>query len=98
MPAAPVADPSRLLEDNPQLAARRYFEAPDHPVVGAMPLPSLPFRYASVDRWLHTPAPTLGRDNQSVLSGILGMSAAELERLEAGGLIGTRPDTVGAAG
>jgi len=91
IPASAVADPCRLLQSNPQLKARRYFEAPEHPVIGAMPLPSLPFRYASVDRWLRTPAPTLGRDNEQVLCGILGLSADDLAALEAEGVIGTRP-------
>jgi crotonobetainyl-CoA:carnitine CoA-transferase CaiB-like acyl-CoA transferase len=91
IPASEVADPCRLLQTNPQLVARGYFERPEHPVVGAMPLPSLPFRYAGVDRWLRSPAPTLGQDNQAVLGGILGLSEGELRELEAEGVIGTRP-------
>jgi crotonobetainyl-CoA:carnitine CoA-transferase CaiB-like acyl-CoA transferase len=92
IPASEVADPCRLLETNPQLRARRYFEAPEHPVVGAMPLPSLPFRYASVDRWLRTPAPTLGQHNERVLCAMLDLSPEELGELEAEGVIGTRPE------
>jgi crotonobetainyl-CoA:carnitine CoA-transferase CaiB-like acyl-CoA transferase len=56
-----------------------------------MPLPSLPFRYSSVDRWLRTPAPTIGQHNESVLGGILGLSPDELRELEAEGVIGSRP-------
>lgn len=73
------------------LRARGYFEAPEHPVVGAMPLPSWPFRFASLDRWLRRPAPTIGQDNDPVLSGILGLSVREMRALEAAGVIGTRP-------
>jgi crotonobetainyl-CoA:carnitine CoA-transferase CaiB-like acyl-CoA transferase len=91
IPASEVADPCRLLETIPQFRARHYFETPEHPVVGAMPLPSLPFRYASVDRWLRTPAATLGQHNEFVLGGILGLSSDELRDLEAEGVIGTRP-------
>jgi len=91
VPVSDVADPCRLLQTNPQFQARGYFEAPEHPVVGALPLPSLPFRYASVDRWLRTPAPTIGQHNEQVLCGILGLSAHELRALEADGVIGTRP-------
>ncbi|MCH8133571.1 MAG: CoA transferase, partial [Myxococcales bacterium] len=80
-----------LLDTNPQFQARGYFETPDHPVVGPMPLPSLPFRYASVDRWLRTAAPTLGQHNEAVLCGILGLSLDELHGLEDDGVIGTRP-------
>ncbi|MBW2419262.1 MAG: CoA transferase [Deltaproteobacteria bacterium] len=92
IPASEVADPCRLLETNPQLVARGYFEAPEHPVVGAMPLPSLPFRYASIDRWLRAPAPTLGQDNETVLCGILGLSSEVLGELRDEGVIGTRPE------
>jgi crotonobetainyl-CoA:carnitine CoA-transferase CaiB-like acyl-CoA transferase len=90
IPASEVADPCRLLETNPQFRARGYFETPDHPIVGRMPLPSMPFRYASVDHWLQTPAPTIGQHNQRVLQGMLGVSLDELLDLEAEGVIGTR--------
>jgi crotonobetainyl-CoA:carnitine CoA-transferase CaiB-like acyl-CoA transferase len=94
IPASEVANPCRLLQNNPQFQARGYFETPEHPVVGAMPLPSLPFRYASIDRWFRTPAPTIGQHNAAVLSGILGLSADELRDLAAEGVIGTRPEGV----
>jgi crotonobetainyl-CoA:carnitine CoA-transferase CaiB-like acyl-CoA transferase len=92
IPASEVADPCRLLETNPQFQARGYFETPEHPVVGAIPLPSLPFRYASIDCWLRTPAPTIGQHNEPVLGGLLGLSSDELRDLEAEGVIGTRPE------
>jgi crotonobetainyl-CoA:carnitine CoA-transferase CaiB-like acyl-CoA transferase len=92
IPASEVASPCRLLETIPQLEARGYFESPEHPVVGAVPLPSLPFRYASIDCWLRTPAPTMGQHNEPVLCGILGLSQGELRDLETEGVIGTRPE------
>jgi len=92
IPASEVADPCRLLEANPQLRARSYFETPEHPVVGAMPLPSLPFRYAGTERWIRTPAPTLGQHNERVLCGILGLSSSELRALEDEGVLGSRPE------
>jgi crotonobetainyl-CoA:carnitine CoA-transferase CaiB-like acyl-CoA transferase len=91
IPASEVANPGRLLGTNPQFRARRYFERPEHPVVGEMPLPSLPFRFESVERWLHTPAPTLGRDNEPVLRTLLGLPSEVLRELEAQGVIGNRP-------
>ncbi|MGO8873847.1 MAG: CoA transferase [Acidimicrobiales bacterium] len=97
IPCSPVADPSRLLETNPQFRARGYFETPEHPVVGAMPLPSLPFRVSGVDRWLRTPAPTLGEHNDAVLGGLLGLSRAEIDELKTAGVIGTSPAGVGDA-
>ncbi len=92
IPASEVANPCRLLETNPQLRARRHFETPEHPVVGRMPLASFPFRFASVERWLRTPAPRMGEHNEAVLGGLLGLSTEELRDLEARGVIGTRPE------
>jgi crotonobetainyl-CoA:carnitine CoA-transferase CaiB-like acyl-CoA transferase len=92
IPASEVANPCRLIESNPQLQARGYFERPIHPTVGSMPLPSLPFRYQSIDTWLRSAAPTLGQDNARVLGGMLGLSAEELAELEAKGVIGSRPE------
>ena len=89
--ASAVASPCRLVEGNPQLGARGYFETPEHPVVGAMPVPGLPFRHGRVERWVRTPAPTLGEHNGRVLGGLLGLGADELRALEAEGVIGTRP-------
>jgi len=88
--ASEVVSPARVLESNPQLRARSYFETPDHPVVGAMPMPSLPFRYASLDHWLHSPAPTLGQHNEDILERILGLSKSEMLELSKQGVIGKR--------
>ena len=87
IPAAAVADP-RAARANPQMKARGFFERLGHPVVGEADIPGLPFRYASVDRWLRTPAPTLGQDNREVLGRVLGLDDDTLDRLEAEGVIG----------
>jgi crotonobetainyl-CoA:carnitine CoA-transferase CaiB-like acyl-CoA transferase len=90
VPAAPVADP-RASSLHPQHAARGFFEEVEHPVVGRQPVPTVPFRYASVAHWIRRPAPTLGQHNGEILRDLLGLSAAELAALEAAGVIGTRP-------
>jgi crotonobetainyl-CoA:carnitine CoA-transferase CaiB-like acyl-CoA transferase len=89
VPAAPVYD-ARRASGHPQFVARRYYEDLDHPVIGVRAHPSLPFRFASVDRWLLTSAPTLGQHNREILAGI-GLTDAEIETLEANDLIGTTP-------
>ncbi len=90
VPAAVGRDP-RLLYDHPQLQARGYYEEIDHPIVGTMPTPTLPFRFASVDRWLRTPAPTLGQHNHELLVDDLGVDEATYGELEEQQIIGTRP-------
>ena len=88
VPAAPLADP-RLASANPQMAARGFYEELDHPVVGRQPMPTLPFRYGSVKRWIQQPAPLLGQHNREILGGIVGLGDAELDALEGEGVIGT---------
>jgi crotonobetainyl-CoA:carnitine CoA-transferase CaiB-like acyl-CoA transferase len=90
VPAAPAADP-RVTWGHPQLAARGFYERVEHPVVGAHPVCAPPFRFASVERWLRRPAPTLGQHSREVLAELLALSADELDALEASGVIGTRP-------
>jgi crotonobetainyl-CoA:carnitine CoA-transferase CaiB-like acyl-CoA transferase len=90
VPAAPVFDP-RDTSRHPHMSARGFFEECTHPVAGTHALPTLPFRYASVDRWLRSPAPTLGQHNREILDGLLGLAEAEIDDLERNGVIGTRP-------
>ena len=90
VPAAAVCDP-RLASRHPHFAARGFLETVEHPAVGAVALPSLPFRYASVARWLLRPPPTLGQHSREVLRERLGLGDPELDELERAGIIGTRP-------
>jgi crotonobetainyl-CoA:carnitine CoA-transferase CaiB-like acyl-CoA transferase len=50
----------------------------------------VPFRFASVDHWIDTAAPTLGQHNHEILTE-LGCSEDEIVELEATDVIGTRP-------
>jgi crotonobetainyl-CoA:carnitine CoA-transferase CaiB-like acyl-CoA transferase len=89
VPAAPAYD-ARLTSQHPQFVARGYYEQLDHPIIGVRDYPSLPFRYASVDRWLTSPAPMLGQHNHELLRE-LGLSDDEIADLEANDRIGTTP-------
>ena len=91
VPAAPVVSPS-LVTDNPQLHDRGFFEALDHPSTGGALYPCPPFALlAGQRRWLHLPPPTLGEHNEEVLREPCGQTNAQLARLAAGQVIGTRP-------
>jgi crotonobetainyl-CoA:carnitine CoA-transferase CaiB-like acyl-CoA transferase len=89
VPAAPARDPRRASE-HPQFRARRFYEEVDHPVAGRHAVPTQPFRLTGIDRWVRTPAPTLGQHTPEVLAEI-GCDGPEVQRMAAAGLIGDRP-------
>lgn len=91
VPAAAVVFPheTRL---NPQLQARRFFEQLVHPVTGPVLHEGYPVRFSGgPDRFHRSPAPMLGQHNRQILSSLLSMTESEIDALEAGGVIGTRP-------
>jgi crotonobetainyl-CoA:carnitine CoA-transferase CaiB-like acyl-CoA transferase len=69
--ASVLVEPGRVLQSNPQLQARGYFERPEHSVVGPMPIPSLPLRMSGVDAWIRTPAPLLGEHDNHVFTTLV---------------------------
>jgi crotonobetainyl-CoA:carnitine CoA-transferase CaiB-like acyl-CoA transferase len=89
--AAAVVSPS-LVPENPQLHHRGFFERLEHPRTGEGLYPTPPFAPLDGTRtWLHRPPPTLGQHNADVLMQLCGLTDADLERLAAQGVIGTRP-------
>jgi len=91
IPAAAVVSPSAVT-DNPQLRHRGFFERLDHPSTGEGMYPTPPFALLDgAERWLHRPPPTLGQHNSEVLTELCGLTGADLERLAAQGVVGTRP-------
>jgi len=91
VPAAVVISPSVVIE-NPQLVHRGFFEPLVHPSTGPGLYPCPPFaKPAGVSTWLRRPPPTLGQHNREVLTELCGLAEADLERLAADGVIGTRP-------
>jgi crotonobetainyl-CoA:carnitine CoA-transferase CaiB-like acyl-CoA transferase len=91
VPAGAVVSPS-LVTENPQLNHRRFFERLDHPRTGEGMYPTPPFALLDgIDRWVHRPPPTLGQHNSEVLTELCGLTDADLDRLAAHGVIGTRP-------
>ncbi len=89
VPAGSVLQPNKG-SFHPQLSARGFFERIEHSDAGEHPVQTVPFRYASVDRWLRQPAPSLGQHNREIL-GELGLDAEEIQTLEDDGVIGYRP-------
>jgi crotonobetainyl-CoA:carnitine CoA-transferase CaiB-like acyl-CoA transferase len=90
VPVAKVMQPHRQSE-LPQLAARGFFEDVEHPVNPRTPHSTLPFTSSRGPEKIHVqPAPLLGQHNHEVLSE-LGLSAKDIDDLEAQGVIGAAP-------
>lgn len=91
IPAAVVISPT-LVTGNPQLVDRGFFERLQHPRTGAGLYPCPPFaRLDGTHEWLRRPPPTLGQHNREVLTELCGQTDADLDRLAAEEVIGTRP-------
>ncbi|MGE3621436.1 MAG: CoA transferase, partial [Acidimicrobiia bacterium] len=89
VPASEVVTNNNYLV--PELRARGFVEEIDHPVVGRYEQIGWPARFSSrPGPWLVSRAPLLGEHNASILAG-LGVTEEERERLEAAGIIGSRP-------
>lgn len=88
VPVAKVMQPHRQTEIE-QLTSRGFFESVEHPVNPTTRHTTMPFRFSrGPDRIHRAPAPLLGQHNQEVLHE-LGLTDAEIGRLEADGVIGT---------
>ncbi|MGY3696729.1 crotonobetainyl-CoA:carnitine CoA-transferase CaiB-like acyl-CoA transferase [Bradyrhizobium sp. USDA 3240] len=77
------------LLDDPQLHARGFIQQVDRAFIGKHPQPSMPFREGDAPFAIRSVPPTLGEHNREILSGMLGLSDAELEELTREGIIGT---------
>ena len=90
VPVAKVMQPHRQTE-LPQLAFRGFFEDVAHPVNGVAPHSTLPMRLSGGPRRFHRRhAPLLGEHNRELLTE-LGLKDAEIDELEADGVIGRAP-------
>jgi len=85
VPAAPVARIDEVLAD-PQTLARNMVIEQDHPLLGKIKLPNLPFRFSDCDATPRGPAPLLGQHNREIAAE-LGLSAAEVDALVGDGVL-----------
>jgi crotonobetainyl-CoA:carnitine CoA-transferase CaiB-like acyl-CoA transferase len=87
VPVGKVTQPHHQ-PDLEQLRSRRFFEELDHPVAGTSRYSTLPVRFSRGPALLHTRhAPLLGEHNEELLAEI-GLTPADLDELEAAGVIG----------
>jgi crotonobetainyl-CoA:carnitine CoA-transferase CaiB-like acyl-CoA transferase len=73
----------------PPVVARRLFERIDHPVTGTAEYVGAPFRFTRGPvRHHRMRSPLLGEHNRDVLTRILGLDNADVDQLEADGIVG----------
>jgi crotonobetainyl-CoA:carnitine CoA-transferase CaiB-like acyl-CoA transferase len=85
VPSAKVQGIDEVLAD-PQVLARGMLIEQEHPVLGKVKLPNLPFHFSGCDTTITVPAPLMGQHNRSIAAG-LGYSASEIDRMVADGVL-----------
>jgi crotonobetainyl-CoA:carnitine CoA-transferase CaiB-like acyl-CoA transferase len=88
VPAGKVQRVGDLLEHDPHLRARGFYRLTDHPVIGEIFVdgPSIRLRRLEGDLG-GRPGPLLGQDTRAILEEIIGIDAADVERLIEAGVV-----------
>ena len=85
VPCAKVQRIDEVLED-PQVRARGMVIEQDHPALGRIRMPNLPFRFSGYEPPVPEVAPSIGQHNQEIAAS-LGYSGEEIESMIAGGVL-----------
>jgi crotonobetainyl-CoA:carnitine CoA-transferase CaiB-like acyl-CoA transferase len=85
VPCAKVQRIDEVLAD-PQIQARGMIVEQDHPVLGRIRMPNLPFRFSECDTSPRSTAPLLGQHNRKIAAG-LGYSDGEIEAMVREGVL-----------
>jgi len=85
VPSAKVQNIAEVLAD-PQIIARGMVLEQDHPVLGKIRLPNLPFRFSDSDTSPTSVAPEMGQHNREIAQG-LGLSEADIDALVHDGVL-----------
>jgi crotonobetainyl-CoA:carnitine CoA-transferase CaiB-like acyl-CoA transferase len=86
IPCAPVMTMDRLLVD-PHVRAREMVVDIDHPKLGRVPVTGIPFKLSASPGKIRHLGPDLGEHNAEIYGRLLGLSATELQELQANGVI-----------
>nr|WP_315431457.1 CoA transferase [uncultured Albidiferax sp.] len=87
VPSAKVQNIEEVLND-PQIQARNMVIEQQHPVLGAIRMPNLPFNFSGCDSPVPSVAPTMGQHNRQIAGG-LGYSDTEIDTLLEAGVLYT---------
>ncbi|WP_248323904.1 MULTISPECIES: CaiB/BaiF CoA-transferase family protein [unclassified Caballeronia] len=85
VPCAKVQRIDEVVAD-PQIVARGMVVEQEHPRLGKLRLPNLPFRFSDCDTSIAEVGPDLGQHNEEVAQS-LGFSAAEIDALQTDGVL-----------
>jgi crotonobetainyl-CoA:carnitine CoA-transferase CaiB-like acyl-CoA transferase len=89
VPCAPVQTIDEVVRD-PQIQARGMLVEQEHPVLGKVTLPDLPFRFSDCDTTIRKPAPLLGEDNRRIAAS-LGFSEETIDEMARDGVLYAEP-------
>jgi crotonobetainyl-CoA:carnitine CoA-transferase CaiB-like acyl-CoA transferase len=85
VPCAKVQRIDEVLAD-PQIQARGMIVEQDHPVLGRIRMPNLPFRFSDCDTSPRSTAPLLGQHNRAIAAR-LGYAEADIEAMVRDGVL-----------
>jgi crotonobetainyl-CoA:carnitine CoA-transferase CaiB-like acyl-CoA transferase len=85
VPAAPVQRIDEVLAD-PQIQQRGMIVEQDHPVLGRIRMPNLPFRFSDCDTSPRSVAPLMGQHNRDI-AAMLGYSGSQIDAMIRDGVL-----------
>lgn len=87
VPASVVKSPQERIDEDPELDAWGLFPTVHHPLIGDVRVEGVPVHLSESDWTAEKGGPLLGEDNHRIFGELLGLDAAELERLRAEGVV-----------
>jgi CoA:oxalate CoA-transferase len=90
IPSAPVLTLEEAM-NHPHLRERQTVQKVHDRILGDMEVPGFPMRFSNFPDRLELDAPFLGEHNERILSGYLGYSKDQIERLAREGVIHSLP-------
>ena len=85
VPCAKVQRIDEVLQD-PQIRARGMLIEQDHPAIGRIRMPNLPFRFSDYEPPVPSVAPSIGQHNRDIATS-LGYSVEDIESMIAAGVL-----------
>lgn len=81
VPCGPVNTVDKVAKD-PQVLAREMIAEVEHDITGTIQIPGIPIKLSETPGQIDAPAPNLGEHTSEVLTGLLGLSAKDVNQLK----------------